>query len=409
MLDGECTEAIAWSEKAIAMAERCGGREVLVAALGVLGAATLYVDYETGCNHLREAFDIARTSGDDFTAAIILNNLGSGSAEVFRLPEAREHLLETVAFARRRDVDSARSYATAWLAMTEMYLGRWSEATNHALEVIDGTDRTISRVTALVALARVRTRSGAPGAEALLDEASSLVESAWTLQRIGPIGAARAEAAWLRGDSPAAVAEARPALLLRARHVHAWFSGELTYIMRRAGASDVPAAPLAEPFRLQLDGRARDAATAWASLQCPYERARALAEGGPGDQLEALEIFERLGARPAADAVRRQLRVAAVRVPRGARASTRRNPCDLTERELEILVLLCEGLRNAEIAERLCRSVRTVDHHVAAAFTKLGVSTRTEAVSAALRMGIAAAGRAGRRTPNEYAEAPAAE
>jgi DNA-binding CsgD family transcriptional regulator/tetratricopeptide (TPR) repeat protein len=409
MLDGECTEAIAWSEKAIAMAERCGGREVLVAALGVLGAATLYVDYETGCNHLREAFDIARTSGDDFTAAIILNNLGSGSAEVFRLPEAREHLLETVAFARRRDVDSARSYATAWLAMTEMYLGRWSEATNHALEVIEGTDRTISRVTALVALARVRTRSGAPGAEALLDEASSLVESAWTLQRIGPIGAARAEAAWLRGDSPAAVAEARPALLLRARHVHAWFSGELTYIMRRAGASDVPAAPLAEPFRLQLDGRARDAATAWASLQCPYERARALAEGGPGDQLEALEIFERLGARQAADAVRRQLRVAAVRVPRGARASTRRNPCDLTERELEILVLLCEGLRNAEIAERLCRSVRTVDHHVAAAFTKLGVSTRTEAVSAALRMGIAAAGRAGRRTPNEYAEAPAAE
>jgi DNA-binding CsgD family transcriptional regulator/tetratricopeptide (TPR) repeat protein len=399
MLDRECSEAIAWSKKAIALAERSGGREVLVAALGVLGAATLYVDYESGRKHLREAFDIARSLGDDFTAAIILNNLGSGSAEVFRLPEAREHLLETVAFARRRDVDSASSYATAWLAMTEMYLGRWSEATHHALEVIEGTDRTISRVTALVALARVRMRSGDPGADVLLDEALSLVESAWTLQRIGPIRAARAEAAWLRGDSAAVAAEARPALLLAARHAHEWFGGELTYIMRRTGASDVPAAPLAEPFRLQIDGRARDAAAAWASLHCPYEQARALAEGGSEDQLDALGLFERLGARPAADAVRRQLRAAAVRVPRGARASTRSNPCDLTERELEILVLVCEGLRNAEIAERLCRSVRTVEHHVASAFTKLSVSTRAEAVSAALRMGIATT--AERRTPNE--------
>lgn len=395
MLDRACGEAIAWSEKSIALAQRFASREVLVAALGVLGAATLYVDYEAGCEHLREAFDVARSLGDDFTAAIILNNRGSGSAEVFRLPEAREHLLEAIAFARRRDVDSASSYATAWLAMTEMYLGRWSEATHHALEVIAGTDRTISRVTALVALARVKMRSGDPGAEALLDEAASLVEAAGTLQRIGPISAARAEAAWLRGDAPAVAAEAYPALLLAAREAHEWFGGELSYIMRRAGASDVPPAPLAEPFRLQIDGRARDAAAAWAALQCPYEQARALAEGGPGDQLDALEIFERLGARPAAEALRRRLRAAAIRVPRGARASTRKNPCELTERELEILLLLCEGLRNAEIAERLCRSVRTVDHHVAAAFTKVSVSTRTEAVSAALQMGIAAPGRRG--------------
>ena len=53
-----------------------------------------------------------------------------------------------------------------------------------------------------------------------------------------------------------------------------------------------------------------------------------------------------------------------------------------------MLELVCAGLRNADIAERLSRSVRTVDHHVEAVLAKLGVATRVEAMQLAQRAGL---------------------
>jgi DNA-binding NarL/FixJ family response regulator len=60
----------------------------------------------------------------------------------------------------------------------------------------------------------------------------------------------------------------------------------------------------------------------------------------------------------------------------------------LSDRELEVLELLVEGLSNKLIAHRLTISEHTVKTHVASTFSKLGVSSRTKAVSQAIRRGL---------------------
>ncbi|MCB9145348.1 MAG: response regulator transcription factor [Anaerolineales bacterium] len=58
---------------------------------------------------------------------------------------------------------------------------------------------------------------------------------------------------------------------------------------------------------------------------------------------------------------------------------------DLTEREREVLALMVDGLSNAQIAVRLGVSASTIKSHVSNILSKLGVASRTEAVTLALR------------------------
>jgi DNA-binding NarL/FixJ family response regulator len=67
------------------------------------------------------------------------------------------------------------------------------------------------------------------------------------------------------------------------------------------------------------------------------------------------------------------------RIPRGRRAATRANVAGLTTREVEVLELIAEGLKNAEIGRRLFISTKTVGHHVSAILGKLAVSDRAAA------------------------------
>jgi DNA-binding NarL/FixJ family response regulator len=75
-------------------------------------------------------------------------------------------------------------------------------------------------------------------------------------------------------------------------------------------------------------------------------------------------------------------------VLQGPRPATQANPQGLTNRQLEVLALLAEGLRNPEIAKRPSTTPKTVEHHVSAVLTKLEARSRAEAVCAANQLGL---------------------
>ena len=144
------------------------------------------------------------------------------------------------------------------------------------------------------------------------------------------------------------------------------------------------------PYELELSGDAAGAAALWREFGRPYDAALALADVGTEEALrESLEALTALGARGAAAIVSRRLRALGARdIPRGPRPATRLNAAGLTARQSEVLALLATGLRNAEIADRLFLSQRTVDNHVAAILGKLGADNRVGAVAKAAELGL---------------------
>jgi DNA-binding CsgD family transcriptional regulator len=382
MMNHDYEPAMRWGRKAIALATRLGDEATIAGAEIAVGVAMLISGDERGRPHLDRSLAVARRAGLDTLVGLAYSNMGSAYGEQYRFAEAERHFAEGIAYTAERDQDLTHHYMRSWLALIRFYQGRWNEAGDIAASLVKRPHLgSGSRIMALVVLGRVRTRRGDPGAAELLDEALDQAVRADLLQRLGPVRAARAEAAWLAGDPDGAMTEAIAVYDLAVRHRHPWHAGEFAFWRWRAGDTITAPGWVAPPFVLQIGGDWQRAAEVWEGLGCPYEQARALADGDQPAQIAALEIFDRLGAAPAAAMLRQRMRGDGVRrIPRGPQASTRRNPLGLTRRELEILGCLAEGLSNGRIGDRLHVSTRTVDHHVASVLAKLGAPTRGEAV-----------------------------
>ena len=400
MLAEGTDEAVAWGGRAIGLAESLGQPEILAHALNNVGTAEMGDLRPSGQATLERSLALSLANGLEEHVARAYNNLASTALNQRAYALAARYRDQGIRYCAERDLDTWGLAMLAEQARADFEHGRWTEATRTVEAVLrDPRTSPPSRIDALVVLGLVRARRGDPGVWAPLDEALALgtgTGEPGELQRLGPVAAARAEAAWLEGDPAPARAVVEAALdLADGTRSYAWLAGELAFWLRRQGGPDrLPAGGLAEgvaePFVLQMTGDWEAAAECWRALGCPYEAARALADSDQEGQLRtALAELQRLGARPLAAAVARRLRELGVRgLARGPRPSTRANPANLTARETEVLALVTEGLRNADIAQRLFVSTKTVDHHVSAILAKLGVRSRAEAARAAARLGI---------------------
>jgi DNA-binding CsgD family transcriptional regulator len=195
-------------------------------------------------------------------------------------------------------------------------------------------------------------------------------------------------AAWVAGRPDDVVRAVDEVWDLAVAHPRPWILGELSWWRHVAGARHETAAPIARPYRLMIDGALAAAAEEWAAVGAPLWEAicRAL-DDDPALALRGLQLADAVDAPAVRQALLRERHARGMSVPRGPRAATRANAYGLTGRELDVLSLVGEGLTNAEVAERLFLSEKTVAHHVSAALRKTGEPTRARAAAAVRRAG----------------------
>jgi DNA-binding CsgD family transcriptional regulator/tetratricopeptide (TPR) repeat protein len=385
-LDG----AVEWATRALQLAEEIGDAQIACKQRLSIGMTELLHGVVTGKTKLEEGIDHARQLGSDGLVAAGHIGLARSAGRQRLYALARETSDAGLAYVGEKGYLLWRLYLLGYRARIELEQGLWSEAADTAELILrERWISTLPRTIALTVLGLVRARRGDPGAWSLLDEAWRLADGTGEPERIAPVAAARAEAAWLEGRNGAALEAIGAALELSLSRRVPRFVGELAVWRQRAGSHEAPPPGAAEPHALELAGEWRRAAELWRELGCPYEEALALAEAGDEEALRAaLEQLHGLGAQPAAAIVARRLRELGIPAPRGPRRATRENPANLTARELEVLSLVAQGLRNVDIAGRLVVSRRTVDHHVSAILRKLGVANRGQASAEAAALGL---------------------
>jgi DNA-binding CsgD family transcriptional regulator/tetratricopeptide (TPR) repeat protein len=392
------------ARRGLELADELGLTGVRPYTLIQLGGARQLAGDPTGADLLVEGIEAAEAVGRHEYVPLACTWLAMGALRHGRPDEVAHWTARGIAYSEEHQLGVGLTTLRMLLHELQLRRGEW-EAAQTGLEEIVADPRATGwgQSVACTLLGRLLARRGDGRALELLERGWRLALQSDEAERIARAGAGWFEWAEL-SDDPAARARGEDALARVADVPNPWLVGELRWWRpptdrqpddahgRPDVATTVPSTSDPTPWDLGAQTGWEAAAARWAALGWPYERARELERSGDTDAMvTALTVYEHLGATVPATRLRRRLRALGVRsLPRGPSRETRANPAGLTPRQSEVLTLLTEGLTNAAIAGRLVLSERTVDHHVAAVLTKLGVANRHEAVAAAAELGLVA-------------------
>jgi len=339
---------------------------------------------------LIESLDIALKNSFHEHAARAYSNISFSYVESKEYVLALEFLQKGIAYCQERDLDSSKNYQLYLKSRILLETGKWNEAVAVAENLLENQDQpgTI-KIGCLIILATINIRRGKPDALAVLNEARSIAFKTKEHQRIIPVIVASLEYEWITSTKIITDEELNECIQMINKVENICLNSVVCFWLEKVRGYENNVVELYEPYKLLKAGKIAAAAAFWKKTGCPFERAFALFEGDEESKREALSIFQQLSADAVSETVIMKMRASGIKkIPRGIRESTRTNPSQLTNRELDVLQLLQKGNHNKEIAKALFISVKTTDHHISNILFKLDVSTRTQAVMEAMRMGI---------------------
>ncbi len=392
MFSENISECIEWGNKAIEIAREIKDDEILCHALNNVGASQWKVQSlkETSKAYLMESLDIALKNSFHEHVARAYSNIAYNCVEFKEYDVAEQFLQKGIAYCEQRDLDSSKNYKLYLRSRILLETGNWNKAAAISKDLLQNKELPGStKIGTLTLLAIFKIRRAEPDALLYLDEAKALAFKTKEHQRIVPVIIASLEYEWLTSKKIIPDEELKICINLIQKVDNIFLNSAANFWLKKARRYENSVVELYEPYKLLSEGKISMAADFWTKTGCPYEKAFALFEGNEEDKKHALSIFQQLEAHAVAEKIKMEMRAGGIRkIPRGLRKSTRTNPAQLTNRELDVLQLLQKGGQNKEIAGNLFISPKTADHHISSILFKLDVNSRSKAVTEAVRLGI---------------------
>jgi ATP/maltotriose-dependent transcriptional regulator MalT len=345
---------------------------------------------EKGNELVRQSLEIALKNSYNEHAARAYTNLGCNWLILKNYPEAERFFEEGLRYCEERDLDAWASYMLSWKASLKLETGHWKEAYNIAEALLKNEAQSpMVKITALVVVATVKMRRGEENGIPPLMDAKTMAAENMESQRILPVLSALLEYEWITGSIIIEdnILNAAKGSIAGSETIYG--SAEFVFWLKKARKEKLTLKNRRDGYDIDGTTSALKNAAFWKKAGNPYEEALALFESSDDNKRRAIEIVQQLGATAVYERMKFEMRKSGIKkIPRGIRKTTQSNPEFLTDRELEVLRLLHEGLHNKEIAARLFISAKTVDHHISAILYKLEVNSRTKAVHEAEKLGI---------------------